>query len=280
MTFFKIYHWRKKAIPFLISGLMISCSPLNPLGLASGEYTAIAELGQISNQSNVTLKGIVVNVAPFLEGGAYQLQDATGTVWVRTEKPLPPKGSSLAVKGELKYEAIFVGTQQLGESYLLELSQEPQTSLSSTDAPPTSTPPAQDVVVPRDRPPVSKPALLLPIQAETPPPTPIPASPVLEVSPPPTEPKDSVSSPPPKTEVQDTVSPPPAEVEVPTPTPSSQPIEVSSPSPSSPPKNKPEPNRVINPVVPASSKPTPTKTKPPDKINIDDQFLPHKRLQK
>ena len=278
MTFFKIYHWRKKAIPFLISGLMISCSPLNPLGLASGEYTAIAELGQISNQSNVTLKGIVVNVAPFLEGGAYQLQDATGTVWVRTEKPLPPKGSSLAVKGELKYEAIFVGTQQLGESYLLELSQEPQTSLSSTDAPPTSTPPAQDVVVPRDRPPVSKPALLLPIQAETPPP--IPASPVLEVSPPPTEPKDSVSSPPPKTEVQDTVSPPPAEVEVPTPTPSSQPIEVSSPSPSSPPKNKPEPNRVINPVVPASSKPTPTKTKPPDKINIDDQFLPHKRLQK
>ena len=278
MTFFKIYHWRKKAIPFLISGLMISCSPLNPLGLASGEYTAIAELGQISNQSNVTLKGIVVNVAPFLEGGAYQLQDATGTVWVRTEKPLPPKGSSLAVKGELKYEAIFVGTQQLGESYLLELSQEPQTSLSSTDAPPTSTPPAQDVVVPRDRPPVSKPALLLPIQAETPPP--IPASPVLEVSPPPTEPKDSVSSPPPKTEVQDTVAPPPAEVEVPTPTPSSQPIEVSSPSPSSPPKNKPEPNRVINPVVPASSKPTPTKTKPPAKINIDDQFLPHKRLQK
>jgi hypothetical protein len=278
MTFFKIYHWRKKAIPFLISGLMISCSPLNPLGLASGEYTAIAELGQISNQSNVTLKGIVVNVAPFLEGGAYQLQDATGTVWVRTEKPLPPKGSSLAVKGELKYEAIFVGTQQLGESYLLELSQEPQTSLSSTDSPPTSTPPAQDVVVPSDRPPVSKPALLLPIQAETPPP--IPASPVLEVSPPPTEPKDSVSSPPPKTEVQDTVSPPPAEVEVPTPTPSSQPIEVSSPSPSSPPKNKPEPNRVINPVVPASSKPTPTKTKPPDKINIDDQFLPHKRLQK
>lgn len=278
MTFFKIYHWRKKAIPFLISGLMISCSPLNPLGLASGEYTAIAELGQISNQSNVTLKGIVVNVAPFLEGGAYQLQDATGTVWVRTEKPLPPKGSSLAVKGELKYEAIFVGTQQLGESYLLELSQEPQTSLSSTDAPPTSTPPAQDVVVPSDRPPVSKPALLLPIQAETPPP--IPASPVLEVSPPPTEPKDSVSSPPPKTEVQDTVSPPPAEVEVPTPTPSSQPIEVSSPSPSSPSKNKPEPNRVINPVVPASSKPTPTKTKPPDKINIDDQFLPHKRLQK
>ena len=153
MTFFKIYHWRKKAIPFLISGLIISCSPLNPLGLASGEYTAIAELGKIANQSNVTLKGIVVNIAPFLAGGAYQLQDATGTVWVRTDKPLPPKGSSLAVKGELKYEAIFVGKQQLGESYLLELSQESQSSLSSADKPP-----AQDVNLPSDRPPtVSKP---------------------------------------------------------------------------------------------------------------------------
>ena len=161
MTFFKIYHWRKKAISFLISGLIISCSPLNPFGLASGEYTAIAELRKISNQSNITLKGIVVNVAPFLEGGAYQLQDATGTVWVRTDKPLPPKGSSLVVKGELQYEAIFVGKQQLGESYLLELSQEPQSSLTSTDSPPASTPPAHDVTLPSDRPPtVSKPCLL------------------------------------------------------------------------------------------------------------------------
>jgi hypothetical protein len=257
MTFFKIYHWRKKAIPFLISGLMISCSPLNPLGLASGEYTAIAELGKIANQSNVTLKGIVVNIAPFLEGGAYQLQDATGTVWVRTDKPLPPKGSSLAVKGELQYEAIFVGKQQLGESYLLELSQEPQSPLSSTDQLP-----AQDVNLPSDRPPtVSKPPLLLPIQAETPP----PKSPTLEATP---------------TQVTDPVPTPPAKVEVPTPTPSLQPMKVPTPTPSSPPNNKPEPNKVINPVVPSPNKPAPSKPKPPDKINIDDQFLPHKRLPK
>ena len=261
MIFFKIYHWRKKAISFLISGLIISCSPLNPLGLASGEYTAIAELGKISNQSNITLKGIVVNVAPFLEGGAYQLQDATGTVWVRTDKPLPPKGSSLIVKGELQYEAIFVGKQQLGESYLLELSQEPQSSMGSTEQTPVSTPPAKDVALPSDRPPtVSKPPLLLPIQAETPPP--IPASPTVETSPRP---------------VKDPVVTPPVQAAPPKPTPSSQPIAVPSPSPS---KNKPEENKVINPVVPSPSKTTPTKPKPPAKINVDDQFLPHKRLQK
>ena len=266
MTFFKIYHWRKKAISFLISGLIISCSPLNPLGLASGEYTAIAELGKISNQSNITLKGIVVNVAPFLEGGAYQLQDATGTVWVRTDEPLPPKGSSLIVKGELQYEAIFVGKQQLGESYLLELSQEPQSSMGSTDQPPVSTPPAKDVALPSDRPPtISKPALLLPIQAETPPPNPIPASPTVETSPRP---------------VKDPVVTPPVQAAPPKPTPSSQPIAVPSPSSSSPPKNKPEQNKVINPVVPSPRQTTPTKPKPPAKINVDDQFLPHKRLQK
>ena len=266
MTFFKIYHWRKKAISFLISGLIISCSPLNPLGLASGEYTAIAELGKISNQSNITLKGIVVNVAPFLEGGAYQLQDATGTVWVRTDKPLPPKGSSLVVKGELQYEAIFVGKQQLGESYLLELSQEPQSSLSSTDRPPVSTPPSKDVTLPSDRPPtVSKPPLLLPIQAETPPSTPIPESPTLETTPSP---------------VKEPVPTPPVQTETPTPTPSSQPIQVPNPSPSSPPPNKPEQNKVINPVVPSPRKTTPAKPNPPAKINVDDQFLPHKRLQK
>ncbi len=266
MTFFKIYHWRKKAIPFLISGLIISCSPLNPLGLASGEYTAIAELGKISNQSNITLKGIVVNVAPFLEGGAYQLQDATGAVWVRTDKPLPPKGSSLIVKGELQYEAIFVGKQQLGESYLLELSQEPQSSMGSTDQPPVSTPPTKDVTLPSDRPPtISKPPLLLPIQAETPPPNPIPASPTVETSPRP---------------VKDPVVTPPVQAETPKPTPSSQPIAVPSPSPSSPSKNKPEQNKVINPVVPSPSQTTPTKPKTPTKINVDDQFLPHKRLQK
>jgi hypothetical protein len=33
-------------------------------------------------------------------------------------------------------------------------------------------------------------------------------------------------------------------------------------------------------VVPSPSKTTPTKPKPPAKINVDDQFLPHKRLQK
>ncbi len=128
MTFLNIQKCRQTVLPLLISGLIISCSPLNPLGLASQEYTVIAELNKVANRSLIQVQGIVVNVAPFLDGGAYQLQDATGSVWVKTDKPLPKKGVSLSVKGEIQYEGISVGQQQLSESYILEVSQEPQPS--------------------------------------------------------------------------------------------------------------------------------------------------------
>ncbi|WLT38366.1 hypothetical protein NON20_23480 [Synechocystis sp. B12] len=46
---------------------MVSCSPINPFGMAQ-EYLDIAKLEEISNQRTVNIQGIVVNVAPFLEG--------------------------------------------------------------------------------------------------------------------------------------------------------------------------------------------------------------------
>lgn len=137
MTVFLNQPWRRISLSLLLSGLMLSCSPLNPFGLASQEYVSINTLSQLSNQRVVYLKGIVVNLAPFLEGGAYQLQDATGAVWIKTDKPLPKKGTALTVKGELAYQAIFVGQDKLGESYVLEIEQQPETA--SVILPPTAT---------------------------------------------------------------------------------------------------------------------------------------------
>lgn len=128
MTVFLNQPWRRIGLPLLLSGLILSCSPLNPFGLASDEYVSIDRLSQLSNQKVVYIKGIVVNLAPFLEGGAYQLQDATGSVWIKTDKSLPKKGTALTVKGELAYQAIFVGQDQLGESYVLEIEQQPETA--------------------------------------------------------------------------------------------------------------------------------------------------------
>lgn len=251
MTFFNLYNWRKKAISLLISGLMISCSPLNPLGLASQEYTAIAQLGKLTNKSRVNLRGMVVNVAPFLDGGAYQLQDATGLIWVRTDKPLPAKGTSLSVKGELQYEGIFVGQQQLGESYLLEVSQEPQSAtvtneviLDSTRNPnETSTNP--NIPAKSDRVPV----------------IPIP-------------------SPTPTTEVNKTIPVPAIENSLPVPTPS---IEVKETKENiTPPLISPEPAKVSVPIASPLTKPisSPSTTKQPNKLDLNDRLLPHKSLQK
>lgn len=130
---------RKILFPLFLSGLMVSCSPLEPFGWAQ-DYLDIAKLEEVSNQRTVNVQGIVVNVAPFLEGGAYQIQDKTGRVWVKTDRQLPKKGTVLSIRGEVAFEAIFIGPEKLGESYLVEASSpKPQTMEDSTDTAATTT---------------------------------------------------------------------------------------------------------------------------------------------
>lgn len=252
MTFLNIQKCRQTVLPLLISGLILSCSPLNPLGLASQEYTAIAELNKIANKNVIQVQGIVVNIAPFLEGGAYQLQDATGSVWVKTDKPLPPKGVSLSVKGEVQYEGISVGQQQLGESYILEVAQEPQSSVVTQSSSPVPSP-------------SSSPSVIVPTPEVSP-------SPVLSV---PSPSVTSVASPLPSPEVT------PAPV-VPSPSPSVSPIASPAVSAQTLTVNPTEPSQVTIPVASPIAKPTTSQPKvsSPAKLNLDDRFLPHKSLPK
>ena len=126
--------YRKVLLPLCLSGWMVSCSPLNPFGWAQG-YLDIAKLDEVANQRAVNLQGIVVNVAPFLEGGAYQIQDKTGKVWVKTDGALPKKGAVVSVKGEVAFEAIFIGPEKLGESYVIELTTpRPESTATSTES--------------------------------------------------------------------------------------------------------------------------------------------------
>ncbi|MEB3309625.1 MAG: hypothetical protein VKJ02_05285 [Snowella sp.] len=251
MTFLNIQKCRQTILPLLISGLIISCSPLNPLGLASQEYTAITELNKIAHKSPIQVKGVVVNIAPFLEGGAYQLQDATGSVWVKTDKPLPPKGVSLSVKGELQYEGIAVGQQQLGETYILEISQEPQSSVVTRESVTPEKPPQPTVL--------SSPSEASNLPLPSPTPTIAPSS-VTSVTP----------------------SLPEATSAVPTPAPSVTPI--ADPPVSAQPLtvNPTEPKQTAIPVTAPDDKPKTSqpKVQPPAKLNLDDRFLPHKSLSK
>jgi hypothetical protein len=244
MTVFLNQPWRRISLSLLLSGLILSCSPLNPFGLASQEYVSINALSQLSNQRVVYLKGIVVNLAPFLEGGAYQLQDGTGAVWIKTDKPLPKKGTALTVKGELAYQAIFIGQDKLGESYMLEIEQQPETA---------------SVILP---PPATNQTHSPGIQAQISSPEPAPSS-SIELAPSPTPVPSSSSIP----------SPAPSPSPSPSPSPRAPSVKIPVPNPS--PGIKPSPKS--SPQISVQSTPKPSSKV---KFNPDERFLPHKELSK
>lgn len=145
----------------VLAGLILSCSPLHLWGLAQGTTSIGSLSADGGDRRRVFLQGQVVNVAPFLMGGAYQIQDATGRIWVRSQGALPKKGASLSVQGEITAEAIFVGTEKLAESYIKEISQQ----LSATPAPSPSQPIAVETPPPQNIQPLAQP---LPSKPSTP----------------------------------------------------------------------------------------------------------------
>ncbi|HIK32163.1 MAG TPA: hypothetical protein IGS17_12585 [Oscillatoriales cyanobacterium M59_W2019_021] len=72
---------------------------------------------------SVNVKGTVTQQAPFLESGAYQIQDKTGKIWVMRDLPLPNPGDLLTIKAIVRSESIPIGQQDFGEVYLEERKQ-------------------------------------------------------------------------------------------------------------------------------------------------------------
>jgi hypothetical protein len=90
--------------------------------LSNSSQTSISELAQLKQASKIVyLRGKVGDRAPFLGGGAYQLLDRTGEIWVTTQKTLPSRGDEVAIKGQIEYKAIAIGSQQTQEIYIIEL---------------------------------------------------------------------------------------------------------------------------------------------------------------
>lgn len=115
-------------LPLLLGGL-IGCNQLANSGFAfpGRGNLPLTQIGELQQQQNgdsiVYLKGKVGRGAPFLGSGAYQLQDPTGTVWVLTDESLPSQGDEVLIKGQVEYQSIPFGEQELGEFYLVELEQ-------------------------------------------------------------------------------------------------------------------------------------------------------------
>jgi hypothetical protein len=108
----------------LSTGFLGSCAEVSSKVGIPVNVTPISQIVQKPKVgSSVNIKGTVTQQAPFLNGGAYQIQDETGKIWVMRNLTLPNSGDSLVIKGIVQYESIPMGKQDFGEVYLDEQKQ-------------------------------------------------------------------------------------------------------------------------------------------------------------
>ncbi|NER06328.1 MAG: hypothetical protein F6K17_28975 [Okeania sp. SIO3C4] len=105
---------------------LISCGKITEtaikLNLNVSRISKIQTKGKIERQ--VYLKGTVEGQAPFLETGAYELTDDTGSIWIFTTAELPEVGTEITIKGKIRYQSIVVpelGNQDVGDFYVEEI---------------------------------------------------------------------------------------------------------------------------------------------------------------
>jgi hypothetical protein len=104
---------------------LVGCSQLNNFSLSPIAqnllHTQISSLKTPKSiDSNVYLQGKVSDRSPFLEGGAYQLEDSTGKIWITTATKLPSLGAEVAIEGKVRYQSIPIENREWGELYVIE----------------------------------------------------------------------------------------------------------------------------------------------------------------
>ncbi|MEM9543211.1 MAG: hypothetical protein AAGA60_27445 [Cyanobacteria bacterium P01_E01_bin.42] len=98
--------------------------PLLLLGLTSCNFVTTTQIDRLTPKSAgkiVSLRGEAIAIAPFLESGAYQLENQNGQIWVISDGKLPAIGTTLKIRGRVEYQSIPLDGQEFGEIYLQEL---------------------------------------------------------------------------------------------------------------------------------------------------------------
>lgn len=98
--------------------------------------TPIGDLTSTTVNKTVSVIGEVQHQAPLLDNWLYQVSDDTGTLWVMSPEEPPEPGTQVRVRGVLRYEAIVVGDQDLGDYYLQESSRSIQSTETSEETDP------------------------------------------------------------------------------------------------------------------------------------------------
>ena len=120
----------------LLVGGLSGCGSLaqatNGINFGLGNNIAnISDAKSSQQQGIVNLQGQVTDIVPLMEPWqAYQLQDASGTVWVITSQPGLSKADRVLIKGNLRYQSIPLDRQELGDFYIEEQERTKQTPAS------------------------------------------------------------------------------------------------------------------------------------------------------
>lgn len=110
---------------FAIASGLLSCANLPGskfnFGFNVSKISDIQQKRQVDTE--VYLHGKVENRAPFVGNAAYQLQDASGNIWVLTKQALPQLGDEIMLKGQVRYKSIKLKgfAEDLGEVYIEEV---------------------------------------------------------------------------------------------------------------------------------------------------------------
>ncbi len=81
--------------------------------------TSILEVQKTADRNSVvSVKGVVGDRVPILNGTVYELQDSTGKIWVLTKKQPPNSEQELTITGNLRFKSIPLNGQEQGSVYV------------------------------------------------------------------------------------------------------------------------------------------------------------------
>jgi uncharacterized protein YdeI (BOF family) len=93
----------------------VGCQAAKPVGSSSNGLPSQVDttpIGTLQKQTSSTqeatvyLKGTIGKRAPLLQGAVYELQDPTGSIWVRVQGTIPQSGANVTIKGTTRYQVI------------------------------------------------------------------------------------------------------------------------------------------------------------------------------
>ncbi|MBD2329506.1 hypothetical protein [Alkalinema sp. FACHB-956] len=114
------FHWGLVgSLPMILMGCQsLPTTPINQISHARSTSQSPAS-------GAVKISGQVISIAPMVGQVAYEVQDATGRIWVLSRQLPPPQPNSMVtVTGTVQATSIVINGEDLGEVYLEAVGQQ------------------------------------------------------------------------------------------------------------------------------------------------------------